>query len=126
MTRLTALVVAVALFTSLTGCVTITMDAAGLGKPVSMSSDLGPGVEYVETDKFRERDRAFWLIGLFNIKDPDVRGMLVDADPEADAYTDVQIRTVFRPLDIVIAAVTFGILVPRTVVIRGNAVEYVQ
>jgi len=126
MKRVIALVVALSLFVSLTGCVTITMDAAGLGKPVSMSSDLGPGVEFVETDKFRERDRALWLVGLINIKDPDVRGMLIEAGEDADAYTDVEIRTVFRPFDVLIAAATLGIIIPRTVVIRGNTVNYVE
>ncbi|GEM_PF-3473027 len=126
MRKKSTILLAVILILSLSGCASITMSAQGLAQPVVMNSELGPGVGYRSVDTIKEKDRALWLFGFINIKDPDIRGMLLDGSAAADAYTDVEIKTMFRPLDLVLTYVTAGMIVSRTVVVRASVVEFLD
>lgn len=119
-------VLAVILVLTVSGCATITMNAQGLAQPVVMNSELGPDTGFRTVDSIKERDRALWLLGIINIKDPDLRGMLLDANPAADAFIDVEIKTMFRPLDVIITYLTLGTVVSRSVVVRAQVVEFLD
>ena len=126
MKRIGMILLTFTLLLSVSGCATVTMNAKGLAQPVVMNGELGPDVGYRTVESITERDRAFWLLGFINIKDPDIRSLLLDANPAADAFVDVEIKTMFRPLDVLITYISLGTVVSRSLVVRASVVEYLD
>ena len=101
---------------ALVGCAQ-TFDARGLGVPVTMA---GPAGQAVEGTRFRVTSRslhAFW--GLARIKDPSLRKALAAQLTGGSGIGNLRIRVRSRWTDVLVTALTAGLIVPRAVTYEG-------
>lgn len=122
-TGVTVTVLALAVLLALSSCATLTLDAKGLDKPVSMTNVIGDDVAYRVIDQVKGKTRAVWLFGM-RLADADVRDILIDEAPGADAFVNVEITTKQTFLDWFVSTASQSVLTMRTVIIEGTAVEY--
>ena len=113
---LRGVVLALLLACLVAGCAQ-TFDATTLGVPVTLGSPAGapPG-----GDRFSVSSRAmfgFW--GIVTLKQPSLRKALAAQVGGGAAIADVKIRTHSKFTDVLLTALTLGILVPRTVTFEG-------
>jgi hypothetical protein len=104
------------LLTSLGGCAH-TFDATTLGVPVTMASPAG---QQPEGSRFRVTSRAlyaFW--GLAKIKDPSLRKAVAAQLAGGSGIADLKIKVRSRWSDVLITALTAGLIVPRAVTYEG-------
>jgi hypothetical protein len=104
------------LIVSLAGCAH-TFDATRLGVPVTLASAVG---EQVEGARFRVTSRAlfaFW--GLVKIKDPSLRKALAAQLAGGSGIANVRIKVSSGWSDVLITALTAGLIVPRAVTYEG-------
>lgn len=99
----------------------LTLDAHTLGVPVAMAAPAG---QAPEGDRFRVTSRAlyaFW--GAFKIKQPSLQktlaGQLIGGKGVADLR--IKVRSSFG--DLLISALTAGLVVPRAVTFEGVIVR---
>jgi hypothetical protein len=106
----------VVLLVFLGGCAQ-TFDATGLGVPATLASAAG---QPPQGERFRVSSKAvfgFW--GALQFKTPSLRKALAAQLAGGGAIADVRIRVRSRWSDVLITALTAGIIVPRSVTFEG-------
>lgn len=109
-----AALVAVALV--LQAC-SLTLDAHTLGVPVTMAA---PGGQPAEGERFQITSRAlyaFW--GAFKVKQPSLQKTLAGQLTGGKGVADLRIRVRSSFGDVLITALTAGLVVPRAVTFEG-------
>jgi hypothetical protein len=104
------------LLVSSIGCAE-TFDATTLGVPVTLASPAG---QQPEGTRFRVTSHAvygFW--GLARIKDPSLRKALAAQLAGGSGVADLKIKVRSRWSDILVTALTGGLIVPRAVTYEG-------
>jgi len=104
------------LLASLAGCAH-TFDAAVLGVPVTMASPPG---QPPSGGRFSVTSRAlfaFW--GLAKIKEPSLRKALAAQLGGGSGIADLKIKVRSRWSDVLVTALTAGLIVPRAVTYEG-------
>jgi hypothetical protein len=104
------------LIAPLGGCAQ-TFDAASLGVPATMATAAG---QPVEGSRFRVTSRAlfaFW--GVVKIKDPSLRKSLAAQLGGGSGIANLRIKIRSRWSDVLITALTAGLIVPRAVTYEG-------
>jgi hypothetical protein len=104
------------LLVSLEGCAH-TFDATQLGVPVTLATAAG---QRVEGSRFRLTSRAiyaFW--GLARIKDASLRKALAAQLAGGSGIANLRIKVRSRWSDVLITALTAGLIVPRAVTYEG-------
>lgn len=94
-----------------------TFDATTLGAPVTMATAAG---QTVEGSRFRVTSRAlfaFW--GTLKIKEPSLRKALAAQLGGGSGIADLRIKVRSRWSDILVTALTGGLIVPRAVTFEG-------
>lgn len=100
----------------LLGCAQ-TFDATTLGVPVTMATAAGQSVEGA---RFRVTSRAlyaFW--GMARIKEPSLRKALAAQLAGGSGIANLRIKVRSRWSDVLISALTAGLIVPRAVTYEG-------
>lgn len=117
--RLPLLLVALVAITT-AGCVE-KFDATSLGVPATMAAPAG---EPLQGDAFTLRSRSlhmFW--GILPVSQSSLQRALASQVIDAPIITGVKIRVSSRWSDLLISALTLGVVVPRTVTYEGVAVR---
>ena len=115
-TRSTFLLGAVAALLTLSGCAQ-TFDARNLGVPVTLAAAAG---QPVEGTRFSVTSHAlFGLWGLARIKEPSLRKALAAQLAGGSGIGNLRIRVRSRWSDILVTALTAGLIVPRAVTYEG-------
>jgi hypothetical protein len=116
--RRTLLLVALSL--GLTGCVE-QFDATRLGVPATLASPAG---EPLQGDPFKVSSKSLHLLwGALPLSSSSLQKALEVQVIDAPIITGVKIRVSSRWSDLLISALTLGIVVPRTVTYEGVAVR---
>jgi hypothetical protein len=106
----------VLLATSVWGCAQ-TFDATTLGVPATLAS---PADTPAEGSRFRVTSHAvFALWGLAKLKEPSLRKALAAQLAGGSGIADLKIRVRSRFTDVLITALTGGLIVPRSVTFEG-------
>ncbi|MEP7326391.1 MAG: hypothetical protein ABI836_10620 [Gemmatimonadota bacterium] len=109
-----------ALTLSLSGCAT-TIDATSLGVPATLAS---AAEHHPDGDAFHVSTHAVYgLWGLAQLKSPSVRKILAGQLVGNNSLSEVKIRVRSRWSDVLISALTLGLVVPRTVTVEGVVVK---
>ena len=101
---------------SLVGCAQ-TFDSTTLGVPVTMASPAG---QAAAGSRFRVTSHAvyaFW--GLAKLKDPSLRKALAAQLAGGSGVADLKIKVRSRWTDVLVTALTAGLIVPRAVTYEG-------
>jgi hypothetical protein len=107
---------ALQLCVSLSGCA-MTFDAATLGVPVTLASPAG---QPPEGSRFSVTSRAVYALwGLGRLKQPSLRKALAAQLAGGSGVADLKIKVRSRWSDILITALTAGLIVPRAVTFEG-------
>jgi hypothetical protein len=94
-----------------------TFDARTLGVPVTLASPAG---EPAEGSRFSVTSRAVYgLWGLARLKEPSLRKALAAQLTGGSGIADLRIKVRSRWSDVLIAALTAGLIVPRAVTFEG-------
>lgn len=108
--------IALGLVLALAGCAH-TFDATTLGVPATLASPAG---QPPAGDRFRVSGKAvFGLWGLARLKEPSLRKALAAQLGGGAGIADVKIRVRSRWSDVLITALTAGLIVPRSVTYEG-------
>ena len=102
-----------------TGC-SLTLDATTLGVPATMASSASTPAEGT---KFSVTSRAlygFW--GAVKLSEPSLRKTLASQLAGGKSVADVRIKVRSKFGDLIITALTLGLLVPRAVTVEGVVV----
>lgn len=94
-----------------------TFDATGVGVPVTMASPAGQAPQGA---RFAVTNRAmfgFW--GLLRFRQPSLRQALGAQLAGGNGVADLRIRVRSRWSDVLISAITLGLIVPRAVTFEG-------
>jgi hypothetical protein len=95
----------------------MTFDAATLGVPVTLASPAGSPPE---GSRFSVTSRAVYgLWGLARLKQPSLRKALAAQLAGGSGVADLKIKVRSRWSDILITALTAGLIVPRAVTFEG-------
>jgi hypothetical protein len=95
----------------------MTFDAATLGVPVTLASPAG---QPPEGSRFSVTSRAVYALwGLGRLKHPSRRKALAAHVAGGSGVADLKIRVRSRWSDILITALTAGLIVPRAVTFEG-------
>jgi hypothetical protein len=104
------------LLVSLGGCAQ-TFDASRMGVPVTLATEAG---QQVEGTRFRVTSRALYVFwGLARIKDPSLRKALAAQLVGGSGIANLRIKVRSRWSDVLITALTAGLIVPRAVTYEG-------
>jgi hypothetical protein len=109
-------VLALGLMLALAGCAQ-TFDATTLGVPATLAAPAG---QPAAGDRFRVSSKAvfgFW--GLARLKEPSLRKALAAQLGGGAGIADVKIRVRSRWSDLLVTALTAGLIVPRSVTFEG-------
>lgn len=101
---------------SLLGCAQ-TFDSTSIGVPVTMASAVG---QAPEGSRFRVTSHAvyaFW--GLARLKDPSLRKALAAQLAGGSGVANLKIKVRSRWTDVLVTALTAGLIVPRAVTYEG-------
>lgn len=105
---------------SLGGCAT-TIDATSLGVPATLAS---AAEQHPAGDAFKVTTHAVYgLWGLAQLKKPSVQKILAGQLVGNTTLSDVKIRIRSRWSDLLISALTLGLVVPRTITVEGVVVK---
>ncbi len=100
----------------LAGCAQ-TFDASTLGVPVTLASPAG---QPAQGDHFKVGSRAlFGLWGLVKLREPSLRKALAAQLGGGGSVADLRIKVRSHFDDILISALTLGLIVPRSVTFEG-------
>jgi hypothetical protein len=94
-----------------------TFDSRTLGVPVTMAAAAGQSAEGSRFQVTSHAVFAFW--GLARLKEPSLRKALAAQLVGGSGISDVRIRVRSRWSDILVTALTGGLLVPRSVTFEG-------
>ncbi|HEV8453352.1 MAG TPA: hypothetical protein VGQ24_00595 [Gemmatimonadales bacterium] len=101
---------------SLPGCAT-TFDARTLGVPVTLASPAG---QPPEGSRFSVTSHAVYALwGLAKLKEPSLRKALAAQIAGGTGVADLKIKVRSRWSDVLITALTAGLIVPRAVTFEG-------
>jgi hypothetical protein len=101
---------------ALTGCAE-TFDATNLGVPVTLA---GPAGQAVEGTRFRVTSHAVYgLWGVAKLKDPSLRKALAAQLAGGAGIANLRIKVRSRWTDVLVTALTAGLIVPRAVTYEG-------
>lgn len=101
---------------SMAGCAE-TFDAATLGVPVTMATPAG---QTPQGSRFRVTSRALYALwGVARIKEPSLRKALAAQLAGGSGIANLRIKVRSRWSDVLITALTAGLLVPRAVTYEG-------
>jgi hypothetical protein len=104
------------LLSAIAGCAQ-TFDATTIGVPVTMASPAG---QPPQGSRFRVTSRALYVFwGLARVKDPSLRKALAAQLGGGSGIADLKIKVRSRWSDVLITALTAGLLVPRAVTFEG-------
>ena len=95
----------------------MTFDAATLGVPVTLASPAGQPPEGSRFSVTSRAVYAFW--GLAKLKQPSLRKALAAQLAGGSGVADLKIKVRSRWSDILITALTAGLIVPRAVTFEG-------
>ncbi len=113
-------VVVLALFTALQAGCSLTLDATTLGVPATLASSASAPAEGT---KFSVTSRAMYgLWGVVKLSEPSLRKTLASQLAGGKSVADVRIKVRSKFSDLVITALTLGLIVPRAVTIEGVVV----
>ena len=101
---------------SLAGCAQ-TFDATALGVPVTMATAAGQPPEGTQFSVTSHAVYAFW--GVARIKEPSLRKALAAQLTGGRGIANLRIKVRSRWNDVLITALTAGLLVPRAVTYEG-------
>jgi hypothetical protein len=107
---------ALLLLTAIGGCAE-TFDSTTIGVPVSLASAAG---QQPQGTRFRVTSHAvygFW--GLAKVKDPSLRKALAAQLAGGSGIGDLRIKVRSRWSDVLVTALTGGLIVPRSVTYEG-------
>ncbi len=107
---------ALLLLSLLLGCAH-TFDATTLGVPVTVASAAG---QEAQGDRFSVSSKSvfgFW--GLLRYREPSLRKALAAQLAGGSGVSDLKIRVRSRWSDVLITALTLGLIVPRSVTFEG-------
>ncbi len=94
-----------------------TFDASTLGVPATLATAAG---QPAAGDRFRVSSKAvFALWGIARFRQPSLRKALAAQLGGGNGIADVRIRVRSRWTDVLITALTAGLIVPRTVTFEG-------
>jgi hypothetical protein len=94
-----------------------TFDARTLGVPVTLASPAG---QPAEGSRFSVTSRAVYgLWGLAKLKEPSLRKVLAAQLTGGSGVADLKIKVRSRWSDVLITALTAGLIVPRAVTFEG-------
>jgi hypothetical protein len=100
----------------LAGC-SMTIDATTLGVPVTLAS---PAAQPPQGSRFSVTSHAVYgLWGLATLKQPSLRKALAAQLAGGSGIADVKIRVRSRFADVLITALTVGLIAPRSVTYEG-------
>jgi hypothetical protein len=114
--RYSSVLPAVLIICSLTGCAQ-TFDAASLGVPVTMATAAGQPPEGIQFSVTSHAVYAFW--GIARIKEPSLRKALAAQLGGGRGIANLKIKVRSRWNDVLITALTAGLLAPRAVTYEG-------
>jgi hypothetical protein len=98
-----------------------TFDATTLGVPVTMAMPAG---QPAEGSRFQVTSSAlFALWGLAKIKEPSLRKALAAQLAGGGGIVDLKVKVRSRFTDVLVTALTLGLLVPRAVTYEGVVVK---
>ncbi|HEX5574851.1 MAG TPA: hypothetical protein VFX42_03165 [Gemmatimonadales bacterium] len=101
---------------SMAGCAE-TFDAATLGVPVTMATPTG---QTAPGSRFRVTSRALYALwGVARIKEPSLRKALAAQLAGGSSIANLRIKVRSRWSDVLVTALTVGLLVPRAVTYEG-------
>lgn len=100
----------------LVGCAQ-TFDATNLGVPVTLAAPAGQAVSGTRFRVTSHAVYAFW--GLAKIKDPSLRKALAAQLAGGTGISNLRIRVRSRWTDVLVTALTAGLIVPRAVTYEG-------
>ncbi len=101
---------------SLSGCAE-TFDATSLGVPATLAAPAG---QPVQGSRFSVTQRSVYgLWGIATIKSPSLRKALAAQLAGGSGIVGLRIRTRSRWSDVLITALTAGLIVPRSVTFEG-------
>jgi hypothetical protein len=104
------------LIAPLGGCAQ-TFDATALGVPVTLATAAG---QPVEGSRFRVTSRAIYgLWGLAKLREPSLRKALAAQLAGGSGIANLRIRVRSRWSDVLITALSAGLIVPRAVTFEG-------
>ena len=116
MSRRFRLGLALLLFLPLSGCAQ-TFDATSLGVPATLAS---PADQPPTGDRFKVTQRSVYgLWGLATLKSPSLRKALAAQLAGGSGIAALKIKTRSRWSDVLITALTGGLIVPRSVTFEG-------
>ncbi|HWN19492.1 MAG TPA: hypothetical protein VNO19_11305 [Gemmatimonadales bacterium] len=116
MRRRSGILLAIVLLVSLAGCAE-TFDAMALGVPATLAS---PADQPPVGDRFKLTQRAVYgLWGIVMIKSPSLRKALAAQLAGGSSIVGVRIKVRSRWSDVLITALTAGLIVPRSVTFEG-------
>jgi hypothetical protein len=107
---------ALVLCLALGGC-SMTFDARALGVPVTLASPAAKPAEGARFSVTSHAVYAFW--GLARLKEPSLRKALAAQLAGGSGVADLRIRVRSRWSDVLITALTAGLLAPRSVTFEG-------
>ena len=95
----------------------MTFDSTTLGVPVTLASPAG---QPPEGSRFSVTSHAFYALwGLAKLKEPSLRKALAAQLAGGSGVADLRIKVRSRWSDILITALTAGLIVPRAVTFEG-------
>jgi hypothetical protein len=95
----------------------MTLDARALGVPVTMASPAGNPPEGSRFTVTSRSIYAFW--GIAKLKEPSLRKALAAQLGGGSGVADLRIKVRSRWSDVLITALTAGLIVPRAVTFEG-------
>ena len=107
---------ALVLCMALSGC-SLTFDARMLGVPVSLASPAAKPAQGIRFSVTSHAVYALW--GLAKVKEPSLRKALAAQLAGGSGVADLRIRVRSRWSDVLITALTVGLLAPRSVTFEG-------
>ena len=108
----------------LTGCATIQLEAPMLDKPISMSRKADTQKAHRTVRHFCKETRAVWLLfGAIPICVPEMDEIVAKESSGQDAVTNLSITTEYDVLDILVRAVTQGVVYTRSITVEGDVVD---
>ncbi|MEO8637141.1 MAG: hypothetical protein ABI587_17835 [Gemmatimonadales bacterium] len=117
--RLTIVAVLTALTVLQSGC-SLTLDATTLGVPATLASSASAPAEGTRFSVTSRALYGFW--GAVKLSEPSLRKTLATQLAGGQSVVDVRIKVRSKFGDLVITALTLGLLVPRAVTVEGVVV----
>lgn len=104
---------------ALGGC-SMTLDATDVGVPVQLSTAAGTPAEGRD---FEVTTRAIYGVwGLLPLRQPDIGAALAGQLVGGERIANVRVRVRSRWTDVLVSALTLGLIVPRAVTYEGTVV----